>query len=433
VRMESHHEPNLRREGLWIFLILFSALLLCALIANGGFRGVRLGTEAIVRTGVASDLLAGEARGRQGLVGSLYWTPIPTILALPVVPFIGGGFGMCIISAAMAGLCAAFINSYLARKGTTKTVRRVVIALFAVQPFVIRSVVSGGSELLFALLTFVAFAYFLDWLDTGSLHSLAYFSIVLGLDILTRFQTILIAVVMFVVLFFVLYGERRGRRSYLEGMLIAFLAPPLYAVAVWFAANWLIMGEWTFFLRGLVHSEGLANLLTEGCPWAVVLLPLVLIATGWWQAANEARRKTAAAVLIIASTVAMVLGLWLGGGDAAHREEIASIARYLEKEHADDRVVVSGYLGYEFRRRLHPEYRTLLVHTMSIYLDDVLERTRGKALYFLVPRPVGAGRWEDMNLKFPGIYERGREFTLFDRRWRDWRLFRVIRLDEPLK
>ena len=74
--------------------------------------GANFCREAVVRAGVGHDLLTGVTRGRQGLVGSLYWAPLPTLLALPLLPPTAP-FGEAWAFTAMALLGAAFFCAFL--------------------------------------------------------------------------------------------------------------------------------------------------------------------------------------------------------------------------------------------------------------------------------------------------------------------------------
>ena len=62
--------------GVYLFLVLVGLGVALAHYRVGpGGPGTR---EAVVRVGVGEDLLLGRTRGRQGLVGSLRWAPLPT-------------------------------------------------------------------------------------------------------------------------------------------------------------------------------------------------------------------------------------------------------------------------------------------------------------------------------------------------------------------
>jgi len=426
-------EAERKRETRIIFAVLLAAQLFCALAANALSHRDMLCSEAVIRSGVGMDLLAGDVKGRQGLVGSLYWTPMPTLFMLPFLSVLKAG-ALCVVAAAAAALSGAFLNSWLGRCGVPRSSRFAVIVLYEINPALLGSVITGSSAVLFSLLMFAALAYLLDWLDNDSLHSLAGLAIAAGLAILTRYQSVVLVVVFLVLITSVLVVRRRAK-GYVEGLLTACIVPPAYALAVWFAANWLIMGDALFFLRGLLPSRhagaGVHELLREGCPWAAALLPMLIVAVAWMARKNNGRPSRAGIILLAVCVAGLGVGLLFGTGESSESKELDDIARYLAARHPDDRVVVAGYMGYELVRRLPHERKKIIFHTLSIYMDTVLKRTRGKRLYILIPRPTGAGRWEDINLKFPGIYTRGTDFTIFKKQWPNWCMLRVVRTDQP--
>jgi len=125
-------------------------------------------------------------------------------------------------------------------------------------------------------------------------------------------------------------------------------------------------------------------------------------------------------------------GSMQGQGD---EEEVSEILSYLVKHRAEDRVLVAGYRGYDLVWRINqmegiPESaREMFVHTLSFYLGSALHDTRGKRLYLLIHSPTGGDRWEDIHLKYPEIYKRGVDFTVFERGWKDWQWLEVVRTD----
>ena len=87
---------------------VFFAVTLAALLAAAWYihRPPTVSEEAVSRAGVASDLLAGRVEGRQGLIGSLKWPPLPTMLALPLVkvPYLGTtGLALVLVNAVEIG------------------------------------------------------------------------------------------------------------------------------------------------------------------------------------------------------------------------------------------------------------------------------------------------------------------------------------------
>ena len=61
---------------------VFFLVVLTGLLAVVFFYRVGVSQEAVVRVGVGSALLAGLVEGRQGLIGSLKWPPLPTLQPL---------------------------------------------------------------------------------------------------------------------------------------------------------------------------------------------------------------------------------------------------------------------------------------------------------------------------------------------------------------
>ena len=126
------------------------------------------GYEAVVRTGVGADLLAGESRGRQGFIGSLDWTPLPTLLMLPFLAWpklAETGLAASIIAAgSLAGACA-FLTAWWAGCRIPLPARIVAIFVLCLCPWTVMSVARGDGSLLFALLTLASVALTIRWLE----------------------------------------------------------------------------------------------------------------------------------------------------------------------------------------------------------------------------------------------------------------------------
>ncbi|MEW6359429.1 MAG: hypothetical protein AB1696_24040 [Planctomycetota bacterium] len=433
--MPESEDNRQHKEGRTVFLVILIAHLALAAVMNGGAGGLFSG-EAVSRTGVALDLLAGDMKGRQGLVGSLYWAPLPTLLVLPFIMLTSSGFACCIVSAIVAAAAGTFLNAWWRRHGVSPLARFGGVLLYEIQPEVIMSVITGTSSIVFAALVFVSFACLLDWLRTSKLSSLAYLSVLLALAILTRYQSVVYGAAVFFILLISLVGERRDR-GYREAVLFTFLVPLLYATGVWFAANWLIMGDPIFFLRGVLPTcyarTDPYTILTEGCEWRMVLIPMLLVAAARPQARGIGSTLTGTAIVLIC-LIGVIFGVEsvLRMERTSDRREMAKVIEYCLQNHADDRVIIAGYRGYEITRGLDADKRKVFVHYISMYLDMALEQTRGKDLYILIPKPMGKNRWEDVNLKYPGMYEGAPEIILFDHGepdWETWRLFRIVRTD----
>jgi hypothetical protein len=440
-----------------------SAVLFCAFFALGvamaGYFGPPDGApseDAIVRAGVGTDLFNGLARGRQGLVGSLRWAPVPTLLAAPFLRLPGlslGPFGMSVVAAGSYALLCAFLNSWWASRGVPFCIRLPTLLALYLSPRVRYQIAAGTSTPVFVLLTVLTVCYFLDWWETRELRSLAYLSLVVGLGLATQYQFLLIFLgVLLGVLPRVLMGRSALARSpaqphekpepYAEGTLILFVSPALYLALLWIMANWLIMGNPGFFLRGLPwgqwHWRSWAGLLHDGCEWGACVLPLGVAITGWLGAQVFRRIRLLAGAPALALALLALLWATVPASETRRAggavDDIHRVALQLEEcDESNTRIAVSGYSGYTLDYVATPRVRRMLVRTLSIYMDPVLRDTLGKALYIAVPPELPEYRWEDIHLKFPRIYDAYHRFVVFERNMEGWRLLGVARTDHPVE
>lgn len=411
------------------YALLFAIFLACglAMILRADNLS-KFDSEARIRSGVAGDLLQGHSRGRQGLIGSLYYAPLPTLAALPFYRLPGrfGGAGALLVTGVLcASAFATAATFWFRRNGAPKFLSAAAGAVLFLSPLIQARSVAGSSSLLFALLLFAMTGFLLHWLATRHIRSLAYLSVCLMLLVITKYQAaLLVPAVMLIVLGALLLRFRP--RHYAEGTLVVMLAPAVYAAILWIAANWLIMGNPWFFTRGIVSAvsllEGLDLPITIGAALAAFLPWLA----GRFNGKSKWTVSAAAAVL--------AAGLfWLPAMDMSKDVDPAglelrnAVAPELAARHSDDWIVVSGYRGYEMAGPAGlPEN---IQHTLSFYLEPILADTHERRAYLLTPKPEGADRWEDINLKFPGIFENGTQFTVLERSWEHWRLWRLVRLD----
>ena len=459
---------------------VFFAVTLAALLAAAWYihRPPTVSEEAVSRAGVASDLLAGRVEGRQGLIGSLKWPPLPTLLALPLVkvPYLGAtGLALVIVNAVVAAFTLTLLNSWWAGFGMARLVRWTLLAVYQASPPIIGAVLTGSTSTVMLLLL-TAGAYFLvRWLDTLDLRSLAYLGVLAGLSVITRYETVaLVAAAAVVILARV---ARLRERSFRPATLLVFLIPPLYTMGLWVLGNWLIMGDPVYFLRALAQPGVLRAEFTEfEWEWTLYLMPMLLLVMTWTLSARAKKGSGAfcaqhpegptgkrlltpfshAAATIVAFAVLVVgvagpyANLWLARADEPYfgqgsvdHVRINEILSYLSGQHGDAKVFVSGYSGYAFVERA--ENPDTFVHLMNLDLREIQRRTHGQTLFFLVPRPRGLHRWEDINLHAPWLFDDYAGAPLSDgdfctafilvKSWPDWRLIEAVRRDAvtPLK
>ena len=452
------------KYGQYVFFIVVLAALGAA--AWYYHRPPSVSEEAVSRAGVASDLLAGRVEGRQGLVGSLKWPPLPTLLALPLAkaPYLGAtGLALVVVNIVVAAFTLTLLNAWWAGFGIPRLVRYPLLAFYQASPAIIGAVLTGSSATV-TLLLLTAGAYFLvRWLDTLDLRSLAYLGVLGGLALITRYEAA--ALVLAALGVIVIRVAKRRERSFRAATVLVFAIPPIYTAALWFLGNWLIMGDPLYFVRGLAAPGALAAEFTDfQWEWPLYLMPLLLPVMTWALSAERRGTKVtgtlttlrclsplshggtvvAFAVLVVGIAWPYADELWLGSPERSyfgrHQSEVVQgdeIRDYLAKEYPEAKVFVSGYSGYPFV--LRAENPDAWVHLMNLDLREIERRTHGQQLLYLVPRPRGLDRWEDINVRAPWLFD---EFTgppladgplrvafVLAKAWPDWHLLEAVRCD----
>ncbi len=433
--MKQHRgEHEYLSEWFLFIVLLFGSILMLWWVGEGE---ALIGREGVIRVGIGQDLLKGLSRGRQGLVDSLRWAPLPTLIALPLLrlpePF-GGDWAPVVVGVGCAALLAAFLSGWLKTCGMGGPLRLAIAVLVFLSPALQDPLTVGGSEPVFLLLVVLAFCFLVHWWETDQLRSLAYLALCLALAILTRYASALLfgLASVFVIVHLV---ARRKQKHYAEATLIVFLVPALYAIGLWIASNWLIMGDPFHFVRNIAATEGSAfdpaRLFGDARLWGQAALLCAIPFVARRMRGLPPRFRPMWSGLVVA---AACLLLTCGGGPRRTVDrkdaELSRIVKYLAGAHREDWIIYSGHRGYELARALAGRRIKHLHHTLSFYPQQVLERTRGKRTYLLVPMPRADGSWEQLPQAYPDIFGEGGYEAVFERAWDDWLLVRIVRLDE---
>jgi hypothetical protein len=441
---------------------LFFLVVLTGLLAMIFWYRFPASQEAYVRCGIATDLLSGAEEGRQGLIGSLVWAPLPTMLCLPFVkvPGLGRtGLAFAVVNAIISAWTLALLNVWWTRFGIRRRVRFPLLFVYQISPPVLGAVLVGTSTTLMLFLL-VAGAYFLvHWLETTDLRSLAYLGAFSGLAVITRYEMSLVVLAVLVAI--VLRVRHERTRYFRSATVLTYLIPTIYTGSLWLLANWLIMANPVFFLRGLWVSGGIgAEVRGMRIDWYVYVVPLLLLLAAWFHHRYYhvlAVRRSLTGAIYVVTLLGAVLWPYLTqieaffkptkatvqeayfGRHPSEADQVDEIVGYLEIRHPDAKVFVSGYTGYPFVQR--SSVKDMFVHLMNLNLKEVERRTPatrgGASLFFLVPKPEGIYRWEDINLQAPRLFKDYVDYRLSDgkirmqfvyaKEWPDWHLVEVTR------
>lgn len=182
------------------------------------------------------------------------WPPLMTLVLVPlsvVKPLAMSLAVLPLTSAAFAALLLLTLERTLALCDVGVRLRIALLVPIACNPMVAFYASNGMAESLYlALLTFAVYG-FVRWARSGGVGPLTLSSIAIALGVLTRYELLLWAFGLAAGLVAVL-RSRHARHEEIQGTLLAFLAPPLYALGLWVVLNGLIAGDPFFWVSAEV-------------------------------------------------------------------------------------------------------------------------------------------------------------------------------------
>lgn len=483
--MDSTQRPTKRlKESL---LIVAAGLLLFGLLLG---LARPLTHEALVHDAAARLLIDGTAEGRQALVGSFWWAPLPTLLRVPLVyvtAFLPEG-APSLLFAALCAVTVLWLFYRLCRIRLPRGPSLYFVLALLVTPGFIEALRHGASLYWKLLLTVMLLAGYYGWRRQYSLRALVTIGTAGGLAVVSGVEIMIWSIFMFGLLAVheitrpAPLGEKRA------AFLLATL-PAIYALGLWILMNWLIMGSpWHFLRTGpLQVSDGVRGLPESMLPgialWLSVLLVVAVVAL--------LKRRDSALTMVAASMAWVIPMRWFGNAGLAGLE-IASwlglvitamvTVAMVTAEPVGQRVklrwtVCLSVLGLTLALRwwcpspvaaglmdgYRPERRHKLISSVSLHvmrardpyvkvlvagyeglallkgyegellqpaLDfDVYQAGRdfpGYRLYLLVQRPEGMMSLDAIHARYPDIYRRGAPLCLHAGDWGAWRLYEIM-------
>ena len=181
------------------------------------------------------------------------WTPLPSILQLPLVifkPLAKYGFSGNIISALFGALSCLYIYKFLNKSHLNFFLKIIFLLLFGLNPMIILYSANGMSEIIFVFFIMLASWHLVNWNKTKRMTELILLGIILSLAFFTRYETIPLAITIGFLIIFLHYGKIKTRFNEIHGSIVLYFLPILFSVFLWIVANWLIMGDPLYFLHG---------------------------------------------------------------------------------------------------------------------------------------------------------------------------------------
>jgi len=465
------------------FIAGLAAAVTVALAAVGWLRPARLDATVVVYEAICIQLIGNVTEGRQALVGSVWWPPVPVLLRLPLVYLLPGlaGLPSLLVSAGAGVLTVLLLARFCLRRRLGVAGALAVLAV-AANPEWIRLLLDGSSGTLAVFLMVLTALAAFRWLETGTLRGLtalggsAMCLALTGFDAAVWLLAAMVVTALLRRLVAVSGAEHRA------ALLLALL-PLAYGFALWMLMNWLIMGDGLYFLRPLFNLIVTAGPSTGGP--AVVDVAAAVVAC--LAALVFACRRQAAGVCLAALSVLPVLvalaldhggilwsrvpllaatlplailslcALCAGDGVAPRRLLLAAAAALLlvlprlpgasvpvpppplpraevdavreavaatvleRSPHA--LVFVAGFPAYGL---LGADGGEVFRHALDFNFHQARLDYRGHDLYLLVKAPYGRDGIDSIHWQYDQIYELGSRNTLYVGDWDGWRLFELI-------
>ncbi len=270
--------------------------------------------------------------------------PLLTALAAPFAAFpalrehgLAGALGASL--AAGAGVLAA--AGVAKRAGLHRTAAVIFVAAFALNPLLLFSAATGQPEALLAALMLACLGQYAAWMHRESIAAVIGAGVALGLAFWVRYDVVLLAVPMALLLRWV--GKHRQRLDEAESadaQTFAFVTPIVFMVGLWTLLDWFPAGDpWRYLglARDLAalgsDSQPLLDRMAAlrgnplgalgwGYAWATAIGPLSAFAVVALLGAGLANRDRASAALGLAGLVLPLPAIVsvIGGGQplAAH-------------------------------------------------------------------------------------------------------------------
>lgn len=227
--------------GLWLSL------------GPGYFEG-----DAIART--ANALYVVSSRDPHvGAIGFI-WNPLPSIVQIPLVlvldPF-GLAFLAAPIHSALFGVGSLVILDRILRLlGVGGLGRRVLLLLYGLHPMIVFYAAVGMSETAFFFFMFGAIHQYLRWVRASGPGALIQLSLFSAGTFLVRYEALAFAAGCVVALVVAFLAGKDLEPDRLEAILLTYLVPFAYVVALWIFFNGIFVGDPLYFYRSARSNLG---------------------------------------------------------------------------------------------------------------------------------------------------------------------------------
>jgi len=178
------------------------------------------------------------------------WPPLSTLVFLPAAgirPLATSLVALPVTTAFFAALLLVLLDRVLALALLGWRLRLPIVVLFAINPMIVFYAVNGMSEIVYLTFLVAGVYFFLRWFLSRESRFIVLTAVAFSFGVLSRYEVITWVVLMTIALVAAMIRQHVARVE-IEGSVVAYLAPVVYAVGLWLFVNWLILGNALYFL-----------------------------------------------------------------------------------------------------------------------------------------------------------------------------------------
>lgn len=227
-------------------------LLAVVLFIHGMLRPELTSGEAAVSEAACRAFLDNTTVGRQALVSSAWWPPLPVLMRLPcaaAIPLQDFPVASLLVSA-IFGTASLFLLTCILREWGIGGPRFLFAGALLLHPAFLAASGDGSSTTAVLFLMLLVLRGLVQWASLRQARYLVYLGVGAALLAGTSFEMgpwLLLVMALFLV-DTMTAGFPAGRR---EAVLLLGLLPAAYLAGLWFLMNWLVMGDPLYFVRPL--------------------------------------------------------------------------------------------------------------------------------------------------------------------------------------
>jgi hypothetical protein len=272
-KLHIRRNPDAARIVLLVSALFGAAVFAAAASCAKNVSGATLMYEAICR-----ELMNNTMEGRQALVSSAWWPPLPVLLMIPFVALQAPGscpLASFLVSA-LFGAAALYVFERTLRDCMLGWSRFPMVLALAANPFFLDACINGSSQTTVMFFAVLVAHSLVQWVMFGKLRFLVHLGIGSALLLTANFEMIIWLLVVFALLTVDVIRSEESRQKK-EAILILALLPTAYTLGLWFLMNRLIMGDALYFARSFLsvfHAPAARSV-------AVVEIPFAHYLTCW--------------------------------------------------------------------------------------------------------------------------------------------------------